>query len=136
MWKAQATYIDAPTDEYDILWTLASADNLLPLLAYTTANNLLNLFMLYMLHQFSVFQGFVHDPVTGKNVPVLSMFMTAKTMEQGMKDKVLSDKERASIKQLLDYEEAQEMFAASESSASIAGSFIANDLGESMKSLR
>jgi len=28
------------------------------------------------------------------------------------------------------------MFAASESSASIAGSFVANDLGESMKSLR
>jgi len=28
------------------------------------------------------------------------------------------------------------MFAASESSASIAGSFIANDLGESMRSLR
>ena len=28
------------------------------------------------------------------------------------------------------------MFAASESSASITGSFVANDLGESMKSLR
>jgi len=109
---------------------------MLPYLAHSTAKNLLNLFMLYMLHQFSVFQGFVYDPVTGKNVPVLSMFMTAKTMEQGMKDKVLSDRERAAIKQLMDYEEAQEMFAASESSASIAGSFIANDLGESMRSLR
>jgi len=92
--------------------------------------------MLYMLHQFSVFQGFVYDPVTGTNVPVLSMFMTAKTMEQGMKDKVLSDRERAQIKKLMDYEEAQEMFAASESSASIAGSFIANDLSDSMASLR
>ena len=70
------------------------------------------------------------------NVPVLSMFSTAKTMEEGMKDRVLSDKQRAQIKQLLDYEEAQEMFAASESSASIAGSFIANDLGASMDSLR
>jgi len=53
-----------------------------------------------------------------------------------MKDRVLSDKQRAQIKQLLDYEEAQEMFVGSESSASIAGSFVANDLGESMRSLR
>jgi len=36
----------------------------------------------------------------------------------------------------MDYEEAQEMFAASESSTSIAQSFIANDLGASMDSLR
>jgi len=136
VWKAKETYFSNSTDENDFLWTLASADTLLPLLAYGTANNILNLFMLYMLHQFSVFQGFVYDPVTEKNVPVLSMFMTAKTMEQGMKDKVLSDKERAAIKKLMDYEEAQEMFAASESSASITGSLIANDLSESMKSLR
>jgi len=92
--------------------------------------------MLYMLHQFSIFQGFVHDPITGEKIPALSMFSTAKTMEESLKDRVLSDKQRAQIKQLLDYEEAQEMFAASESSASIAGSFIANDLGESMDSLR
>jgi len=52
-----------------------------------------------------------------------------------MKDRVLSDKQHAKIKQLVDYEEGMELFAASESSASIAGSFIANDLGESMKSL-
>jgi len=89
-----------------------------------------------VLHQFSVFQGFVYDPITGKNIPVLSMFMTAKTMEEGLKDRVLSDKEREAIKQFMDYEEAQEMFAASESSASIAGSFIANDLRDSMASLR
>jgi len=57
-------------------------------------------------------------------------------MEKGMKDRVLSDKERDAIKQLMDYEEAQEMFATSESSSSIAGSFIGNDLGESMRSLR
>jgi len=88
-------YFSNSTDENWFLWTLAAADALLPTLAYDTANNLLNLFMLYMLHQFSVFQGFVYDPITGKNVPVLSMFMTAKTMEQGMKDKVLSDRKRA-----------------------------------------
>jgi len=35
----------------------------------------------------------------------------------------------------MDYEEGMEMFTASESSASIVGSFIANDLGASMDSL-
>jgi len=49
---------------------------------------------------------------------------------------VLSDKERRQMKQLMDYEEAQGIFAASDSSASIAGSFIAYDLGDSMRSLR
>ena len=92
--KSKNAYFDAPTNENDILWTLASADDILPRFAYTTANNLLNLFMLYMLHQFSLFQGFVYDPVTGKNVPVLSMFMTAKTMEQGLEDRVLTDRQR------------------------------------------
>jgi len=51
--------------------------------------------MLYMLHKLSVFTGFVTDPLTGEEVPVLSMFQTAKVMEQGMKDRVLSDKQRA-----------------------------------------
>ena len=63
------------------------------------------MFMLYMLQQFSIFEGFVYDPVTKMNVPVLSMFMTAKTMEQAMKDRVLSDRERAALRRLIDYEE-------------------------------
>jgi len=37
--------------------------------------------MLYMLHTFSIFEGFVYDPITGKKIPVLSMFQTAKVME-------------------------------------------------------
>jgi len=41
----------------------------------------LNIFMLYMLHTFSIFEGFVYDPITGKKIPVLSMFQTAKVME-------------------------------------------------------
>jgi len=53
-----------------------------------------------------------------------------------MKDRVISDRQRAQIKRLRDYEEDQELFADSEHSASIVGSFVANDLGESMKSLR
>jgi len=64
------------------------------------------------------------------------MFQTAKAMEKGMKDRVLSDRQRAQIKRLLDYEEGQELFADSESSHSIAASFVANDLRDSMTSLR
>jgi len=56
------------------------------------------------------------------------MFQTAKAMEKGMKDRVLSDKQRAQIKRLFDYEEGMEMFAASEGSASVTRSFVANDL--------
>jgi len=36
----------------------------------------------------------------------------------------------------MDYDEVKEMFVASEHSSSIAGSFVANDLGGSMDSLR
>ena len=78
----------------------------------------------------------MYDPVTKTNVPVISMFMTAKTMEQAMKDRVLSDRERAAIKRLIDYEEGQELFRGSGSSTSITGSFVGNDLGDSMRSLR
>jgi len=91
---------------------------------------------MYMLHRFSIFVGFVIDPITKLKVPVLSMFQTAKTMEKSMKDRVLSDRQRAQIKQLMDYDEVQEMFAASENTASIVGSFVANDVGKSMESLR
>jgi len=38
------------------------------------------------------------------------MFQTANAMEKSMKDRVLSEKQRAQIKQLMDYEEAQELF--------------------------
>jgi len=53
--KAYNAYLGAQTDENNMNWILACSDALLPLFAYKTANNLLNLFMLYMLHQFSVF---------------------------------------------------------------------------------
>jgi len=43
---------------------------------------------------------------------------------------------RAQIKQLMDYDEVKEMFEASEHTASIAGSFVTNDLVSSMDSLR
>jgi len=119
-----------------LAWFYASYDRIKAEIAYQIVAVLFDMFMLYMLHKLSVFKGFVTDPLTGVEVPVLSMFQTAKVMEKGVKDRVLSDKQRAQIKQLSDYEEAQEMFAASEHSGSIVGSFVANDLGESMRSLR
>jgi len=57
-------------------------------------------------------------------------------MEESLENRVLSDQQRAQIKRLLDYDEAQELFTASESSASIAASFVMNDLTRSMESLR
>jgi len=134
--KARDAYFANPTNENDVNWTYASASQLKMELVYATVGILLDLFMLYMLHQFSNFTGFVHDPITGQQIPVLSMFQTATAMEQSMKDRVLSDKQRAQIKTLLDFDEGMELFAASEDSASVAGSFVANDLRASMDSLR
>jgi len=56
-------------------------------------------------------------------------------MEKGMKDRVISDRQRAQIKRLLDYEEGQEMFRASSATASIVGSFVVNKFHSSMDSL-
>ena len=136
VYNARDAYFANQSNETYVNWIYASVSYLQVRFAYGTVDILLNLFMLYMLHQFSIFTGFVRDPITGQQVPVLSMFQTAKAMEQGMKDRVLSDKERAQIKTLLDFDEGQELFAASEASASVAGSFVANDLGDSMRSLR
>jgi len=93
--KTYDAYRENPTEENDHAYFYASYDTLSPSLAYSTVNTLLSLFMLYMLHRLSVFKGFVTDPLTGEEVPVLSMFQTAKVMEQGMKDRVLSDRQRA-----------------------------------------
>jgi len=134
--KARDAYLADPTNESYLVYIYASAFYLQGNAVYVTVEVLLNLLMLYMLHQFSIFKGFVYAPITGEHVPVLSMFQTAKAMEKSMHDRVLSDRHRAQIKRLLDFEEGQELFAASEQTASIVGTFVANDLGESMKSLR
>ena len=134
--KALVAYSDNPSTANYINYMYAYGFCMKMMAVYAVLDVFLLLFMLYMLHQFSIFEGFVKDPITGEKVPVLSMFQTAKAMENSMKDRVLSDRQRAQIKRLLDYDEGQELFAASEHTASIAGSFVANDLGESMKSLR
>jgi len=104
--KAWDAYLEDPSSANNIAWFYASYDVILPYLAYEVATNALHLFMLYMLHSFSIFEGFVYDPITGEKVPVLSMFQTAKAMEKGMEDRMLSDRQRAQVKKLLDYEEA------------------------------
>ena len=103
--------------------------------AYTIVASLLSLFILYMLHGFSIFKGTVTDPITGKEIPVLCMFLTAKALEKGLEDRVLSDIQRAKLKKLMDQEEGEEMFRASEISTSIAVSFIGNNIRDSMTSL-
>jgi len=94
MIKAKTAHLEDPTEENDHAWFYASYDIVIPQLTYNITDTLLNLFMLYMLHKLSIFKGFVTDPLTGVEVPMLSMFQTAKVMEQGMKDRVLSDKQR------------------------------------------
>jgi len=72
--KAYDAFNEDPTDENYFAWFYTSNETLLPGLAYKTAKHLLNIFMLYMLHSFSIFEGFVYDPITGEKIPVLSMF--------------------------------------------------------------
>jgi len=79
--KTYHEYAEDQTDENYFAWFYASYDKLLPKLAYEIVGNMLQLFMLYMLHTFSIFEGFVYDPITGEKIPVLSMFQTAKAME-------------------------------------------------------
>jgi len=106
-------------------------------IVYYASYNLLTLYMLYMLHSFSVFKGTKYDPVTKQHVPVLSLFQNKATLEKAMKDRVLTHKKRAAIQKALDYEEAMEMFKVSEVEASIVVNFVGNDLrGASMTSLR
>ena len=93
--KAKEAYKQDPSEENNQAWFYSSYDLLIPQIAYNIVETLLDLFMLYMLHKLSVFKGFVTDPLTGEEIPVLSMFQTAKVMEEGMMDRVLSDKQRA-----------------------------------------
>jgi len=57
--KASYAYFANPTNENDVIWIYASVSYLQVRIAYGTVDILLNLFMLYMLHQFSNFTGFV-----------------------------------------------------------------------------
>jgi len=58
-------YDAQPTNENDLNWTYASVSYRKVELANLTLDILMNLFMLYMLHQFSIFEGYVTDPITG-----------------------------------------------------------------------
>jgi len=91
---------------------------------YQTADALMILFMLYMVHSFSNFRGMRYDPVTKQFVPILSMFQNTRAMEESLNDRVISDKKRDAIKRVLDYDEAKELFRESVVEASIVDSFI------------
>jgi len=63
--EAENEFYAHPTIESYLNWIYASASYVKVQLAYNTVDALLHLFMLYMLHQFSIFEGFVYDPITG-----------------------------------------------------------------------
>jgi len=65
MLKTQSAYSTNPTNESFLNYLYASASYIKVQVGYATVDILLNLFMLYMLHQFSIFEGFVYDPLTG-----------------------------------------------------------------------
>jgi len=56
-------------------------------------------------------------------------------MEKALNERVLSDKKREAIKKALDYEDAKELFEQSAVEASIAGSFVNNDVNDCMDRL-
>jgi len=72
--EAQQAFDVSPTIENDLNLISASKLFVSCQAAWTLASNVLSFFMLFMLHKFSVFTGFVTDPLTGLQVPVLSMF--------------------------------------------------------------
>jgi len=63
------------------------------------------------------------------------MFQTAKTLENALKDRALSDITREKIMQALDYEEAKALFSTSTVSDSISCALIVNDPLASVESL-
>jgi len=75
------------------------------------------------------------DPVTEQNVPVFYLHQSAATLEAALKDRLLNSVMKAKIVKMLDFEEARSIFKDSSLLSSIASTFVANSLSESMKSL-
>jgi len=67
-------YLEKVTTELYVIYLIAFNRYTRTTIAYKAVYNLLTLFMLYMLHSFSVFKGTKYDPVTKQHVPVLSLF--------------------------------------------------------------
>jgi len=76
-------------------------------MAYHITDFILAIFILFMLHRFANFQATVLDPVTKQEVPGLSMFQTAATLESSLNKRALTDFHREQLKKELDYEEAR-----------------------------
>jgi len=64
LYEVRDTYLADPTNERYSIYLYASAFYWKVTVVLDSLEILLNLFMLYMLHQFSIFEGFVYDPIT------------------------------------------------------------------------
>jgi len=65
LFKAYDAFLADTNNESTVKYLYASGLAIKIGAVYNTVDILLNLFMLYMLHQFSIFEGFVYDPLTG-----------------------------------------------------------------------
>ena len=68
------------------------------------ADTISNMFVLFMLHKFSTLPATQLDPVTNRQVPVLSQIQTNASLDVVCKDKAYSEKAREQIKKLIDYD--------------------------------
>jgi len=92
--KLKSLCLEEKTMEICLEWFYEARASYITWYVFLVVDYSLNFYTLFMLHKFSIFTGRVRDPITGLEIPVLSMFLNAGAMEQGMKDRVLSDKKR------------------------------------------
>jgi len=137
MEDAIGAYFGDSTNENYLNWVYASKCYLITEVAYLTADAICSMFILFMLHKFSTLPATQLDPVTKKQVPVLSQIQSTATLKELCKDKALSDKTREEIMKHIDFEKTKELFEGSEVSCSIASSFVLADVRpSSMDSLQ
>jgi len=81
---ANSNWHENPTTELYVIYLIAYNRMSRTIIAYKVSYNLLTLFMLYMLHTFSIFKGTKYDPITKQHVPVLSLFQSSATLEKAI----------------------------------------------------
>jgi len=137
MVNASDAYFADRTDENYLNWVYTSKCSIITRAALTTSEAICSMFILFMLHKFSTLPATQLDPVTRKQVPVLSQIQSTATLKELCQDKALSDKAREEIMKHIDLEKTKEIFEGSEVSSSIASSFVLADVrSSSMASLR
>ena len=137
MEDAMDAYYADPSIENRLNWSYTFKYFIVSNAAFVTSDAICSMFMLFMLHKFSTLPATQLDPVTRKQVPVLSQIQSTATLKELCKDKALSDKAREEILKHIDLEKTKEIFEGSEVSSSIASSFVLADVrSSSMASLR